>query len=78
MGVRNNILNIIDKIIAEQSGEEIDKNEKIEGFMYPKNNELDNIVNSLKNIAPKISEEEEIIENKKEEAIDEMYGKSYS
>ena len=44
-------MNVIDKIISQQSGEDIE-NITAETVAIPKNNELDNIVQSLKNIAP--------------------------
>lgn len=47
-------MNVIDKIISHQSGEDIEENNMMtpETIAVPRNNELDNIVQSLKNIAP--------------------------
>ena len=71
-------MNIIDKIIAQQSGEQL------EAIAYPKNNELDNIVNSLKNITPTIQVDnninqikEPIINDNKEENIKELPENTY-
>ena len=49
-------MNVIDKIISHQSGEDIEENDMMtsQTIAIPKNNELDNIVQSLKNIAPMV------------------------